>query len=387
MSDKDIIIKLQTEADRQNEASEAIRKELKQQKDKMTELLKTSQQFSTAGTKPNIPTFTGEDPSYSVEMFLEVVDRQAGIMKWNNAQKADAALSAMFKGDAFIWKANLARTEKEVLESAQLLWPLMKKRFSRIRSAGEKTKMVDALNQRTGEGVDTYLDRVINVCDQIADVSTYSVGRGAVSKDGFTESSSRWKRVLFVRGLRDHIRQQVESACEEAAPLAEVAKKARECEIAARGTPKINAVEVEGEVAALGKQLDRLRSEVNRFRPFTDRRGRGSVGRGARGNAEERPGRGDRGGGRGRGRGEFRGARGGGFSRGNDNRGQQTRRRFCTRCRQYGFHGPEGCPRSINEIAQLTPQNPNQGPPEDEEVGYAGFYRAVDGAVEAAENE
>ena len=342
--------------------------------------------------KPVIPNFTGEDGKYDVEMFVACVHDQSKLFNWTDAQTAAAAMGAIWQGRAWTWKLNLQKQKPASYASWGSLKPLLEKRFGKARSANSKSKLVAGLKQKSSECVADFYDRVVYGCDACINLSE-DLNKGETR--GFGLCQDQWKKILFLNGLNDIVRPQVEIRCAVDEASAEVTVQvAIEIETALAAKPvaaaAASASPAVASIDAMQRQIDQLKLEKkNNWQKKRDGQQSGGQNWPRRDNKQQQPDtrrqdnrgdRGDRGGRR------ETGNRGG--DRRDDRRGNAgEKRKFCTRCRQFGFHGADSCPRSLQEISALAPQDPqNAPPPSYDQAGVQGFYRAVDGAVGAQGN-
>lgn len=313
-----------------------------------------------AGTEKagKVPVFMGDtSDNYSPTLWLGNIDQLAVANKWNADQKLSNTLLSLH-GDAGVWRESESRVDPDCFKDWEIFKQNFLERFKPTRTAVESVRLIANLQQKQGEGVRTFFDRVNNsvyVSSNEALVNAKSswadAGDQFKREDiGFKECQVHFVRVLFVNGLRPAIRTLMESRFSSLTSRRELLEAAIEAEVASTSEQR-RIMELEAEVAA-------IRASANSHR-----------GGGATRYAQHVPA------GRGRGGANPGGNPGSGPSSSSSD-GQNHRQRVamrnnwihCHKCRQWGKHLAKECKLSANKIAKLTDQDPSRppsGPPKD----------------------
>jgi hypothetical protein len=161
--------------------------------------------------------------------FIREVDRTKTLGSLDNNKTASLVASKL-TGEAKAWFNKLTLRETPGAYDWTALKGLMEKRFLRKLNVAEVNALFTSLNQKQGEQVATFLDRVENAC------LTEDIGlaNNVKQEAGYENALNRKIKRLFVTGLDDRIKATMSAIDTETATIDDLMEAAIRAEVMMR---------------------------------------------------------------------------------------------------------------------------------------------------------
>ena len=304
-------------------------------------------------TTNKVPRWGAATGDFSAELWLNQVEMLRTMNKWTEEQTKEACFLSL-EGAAATWKQATLRDEGD---GALATFPLFKeaflKRFKKLKTPAESVQMVAQLKQTSAETCLDFYDRCTNSIHEAHEEDLRDLANQPEARDGYQRAIKLTIRQHFVAGLHTDIKAQISAKLQSLNTKEKLLTAAAEIEAAVR--PKNAAaalMAVDHIPAAEAETMRDMQREIDAIR---SRFGNMNIQQGGGARRKQRR-----------------------TGKGSTNQSAATRRAnlstaekvaerrrwaFCTKCRQWGLHYHDECPRSQADISRLTPQNKERGEP------------------------
>jgi len=300
-----------------------------------------------------VPRWGAAAGDFSAELWLNQVRMLQTMNKWTDEQTKEACFLSM-EGAAATWKQAVLRDEgPNALATFDAFREAFLKRFKKLKTPAESVQLVAQLKQSSAETCLDFYDRCTNSIHEAHEEDLKGLLNQPEARAGYQQAIKLTIRQHFVAGLHSDIKAQISAKLQSLDTKEKLLTAAAEIEAAVRPRNAAAAVaaigsEVSKDTAAIGamkKELDAIRSRFNNL----NLQGGGGARRKQRGKGQ-------------RATNQAAAARRAAMSTA-EKVAERKRWAFCTKCRQWGLHYHDECPRSAAEIARLTPQQKERGEP------------------------
>ena len=273
--------------------------------------------------------------------------------KWTEEQTKEACFLSM-EGVAATWKqATLMDEGPDALATFALFKEAFIKRFKKLKTPAESVQLVAQLKQKTAEMCLDFYDRCTNSIHEAHEEDLSQLVNKPEAREGYQRAIKQTIRQHFVAGLHSDIKAQISAKLQSLDTKEKLLTAAAEIEAAVR--PKNAATALMAVESASASESAKIREMQREIDAIRSRFGNLNIqqGGGAR-RKQQRAGKGSTN--------QSVATRRANLSTA-EKVAERRRWAFCTKCRQWGPHYHDECPRSQVEISRLTPQSKERGEP------------------------
>ena len=269
--------------------------------------------------------------------------------KWTEEQTKEACFLSM-EGAAATWKQATLRDEgTDALATFPLFKEAFLKRFKKLKTPAESVQLVPQLKQTSAETCLDFYDRCTNSIHEAHEEDLRQLANQPDAREGYQRAIKQTIRQHFVAGLHSDIKAQISAKLQSLDNKEKLLTAAAEIEAAVR--PK-NAAAALMSPTMESERIREMQREIDAIRA---RFGNINLQQGGGARRKQRR-----------------------TGKGSSNQSAATRRAnlstaekvaerrrwaFCSKCRQWGLHYHDECPRSQAEISRLNPQAKERGEP------------------------
>ena len=306
-----------------------------------------------AQTSNKIPKWSASQSDFSAEMWMTQVKLLRTVNKWSADQTKEACYLSL-EGSAAIWKQAKIREEGEAsLATFELFEAAFLKRFKRLKTPAESVQIVAQLRQTSTESCLDFYDRCSNSIHEAHEEDLVALANKPQEREGYNTAIKRTIRQHFVAGLVSEIKSQINAKLQSLDTKEKLLDAATEIEAAVRPKSSSSALmalgahqqEEDSKLRDLKAELDAIKSRFGNLNLQASRGGARKKRRTGNNSTNQAA-----------------AARRAAMSTA-EKVAERRRWAFCTKCRQWGLHYHDECPRSQSEISRLTPQHKDKGEP------------------------
>ena len=296
-----------------------------------------------------IPEFAAPTEGQSAELWISNLKRLKLTAGATDDQALNAALCAL-KGTAGLWRENLEMENHPACSNLATFYEEFVKRFGRERSASDLLGLLKNLKQKPNEPVRDFADRInLNLLTlgnamkgKLADLATQpeTDQRNA----GFMTAFMNLRPIYFCSGLLEYLRTKIEPRYSETEDFDKLKELACELERTSKDSQKVMALESKSK--ADKEALAKANAEIAALKKSSQVKPGGNQGQNKsnEGNKE-----------------------GTGPTRFQKKIFKVNKWKWCDKCKQWSKHIASECRGSKQQIASLTPMDP-EVPPEETTV-------------------
>ena len=296
-----------------------------------------------------IPEFAAPTEGQSAELWISNLKRLKLTAGATDDQALNAALCAL-KGTAGLWRENLEMENSPACTNLATFYEEFVKRFGRERSASDLLGLLKNLKQKPNEPVRDFADRInLNLLTlgnamkgKLADLATQpeTDQRNA----GFMTAFMNLRPIYFCSGLLEYLRTKIEPRYSETEDFDKLKELACELERTSKESQKVMALETKSK--ADKEALAKANAEIALLKKSSQVKSGGNQGQNKsnEGNKEST-----------------------GPTRFQKKIFKVNKWKWCDKCKQWSKHIASECRGSKQQIASLTPMDP-EVPPEEATV-------------------
>ena len=187
-----------------------------------------------ATVRAKVPLFRGTTKDTLTTMaWCEAVDRQMKQLGWSEAKTCVCAVDS-FREEAAEWYRVVQEEQPEAIQEWKTFRPLIVRRFGVSRSPAQRVAMISNLAQKSGEGTETFYDRVAGAYYEVLRETLGALTDPHKKErcEGFRSARDELLKLTFVAGLRQNIREGVEARMDGNSTLAWIREAAAALEVA-----------------------------------------------------------------------------------------------------------------------------------------------------------
>ena len=304
-------------------------------------------------TTNKVPRWGASPGDFSAELWLNQVEMLRTMNKWTEEQTKEACFLSM-EGAAATWKQATLRDEgTDALATFPLFKEAFLKRFKKLKTPAESVQLVAQLKQTSAETCLDFYDRCTNSIHEAHEEDLRQLANQPDAREGYQRAIKQTIRQHFVAGLHSDIKAQISAKLQSLDNKEKLLTAAAEIEAAVR--PKNAAAALMSMDNTPTTKCDRIREMQREIDAIQARFGNINLqqGGGAR-RKQRRTGKGSTN--------QSAATREANLSMA-EKVAEQRRWAFCSKCRQWGLHYHDECPRSQAEISRLNPQAKERGEP------------------------
>ena len=303
-------------------------------------------------TTNKVPRWSGAQGDFSAELWLNQVEMLRTMNKWSEDQTKEACFLSL-EGAAATWRQATLRDEgPNALQTFPAFKEAFLKRFKKLKTPAESVQIVAQLRQTSAETCHDFYDRCTNSIHEAHEEDLRGLANQPEAREGYQRAIKLTVRQHFVAGLHSDIKAQISAKLQSLNTKEKLLTAAAEIEAAVR--PKNAAAALMAMDQATPSESERIREMQREIDAIRSRFGNMSIQQGGARRKQRRAGKGSTN--------QSAAARRANLSTA-ERVAERRRWAFCTKCRQWGLHYQDECPRSQAEISRLTPQAKERGEP------------------------